>query len=116
MAEYKAELFKIGGGNETDSGWQTLSSSQIECTYRKVNNIVYIQCSARNVTIDNASVSLGSLPVGYRPTHRTAVRNGYVGNNDGYLEIIPSDGSAAFNFVSAGVGKYCHCNTAYVAD
>lgn len=112
MAEYKAELFKIGGDKETDSGWQTLTSTPIQCTYRKINGIVYIQCSARNVTVSEVTFSLGTIPEGYRPAYRTAVRNGYHANNDGYLEI-QENGAATFTFTATGSGKYCHCNTAY---
>lgn len=97
-----------------DSGWKTLSSSPIECKYRKYNGVVYIYVSARNATVQ-AAESLGTLPVGYRPGFRCNVRNSLLPNNDGYLEILDT-GVATFTSGSAGSGRYIHCCTSYPAD
>ena len=56
MAEYKAKLLKNGGNKTTDSGWQTLSASPIECKYRKIDGIVYIYIAARNATVVSFSL------------------------------------------------------------
>lgn len=97
-----------------DSGWKTLSSSPIECKYRKYNGVVYVYISARNATVQS-SESLGTLPVGYRPSFRCCVRNSLLPNNDGYLEILDT-GVVTFTSSSAGSGRYIHCCTSYPAD
>ncbi|MDF8368836.1 hypothetical protein G9403_03745 [Weissella paramesenteroides] len=80
-----------GGTQFTDSGWKSLTPSVGGTVkYRKVNGIVYVQCSSIP-SLNNEGKTLVTLPAGYRPNNMIWTP-WYAGNNIGNM-TINSDGS-----------------------
>lgn len=80
-----------GGTQLTDSGWKSLTPSVGgSVKYRKVNGIVYVQCSSIP-SLNNEGKTLVTLPAGYRPNSMIWTP-WYAGNNIGNM-TINSDGS-----------------------
>ncbi|WEA53390.1 pyocin knob domain-containing protein [Weissella paramesenteroides] len=80
-----------GGTQLTDSGWKSLTPSVGGTVkYRKVNGIVYVQCSSIP-SLNNEGKTLVTLPAGYRPNDMIWTP-WYAGNNIGNM-TINSDGS-----------------------
>lgn len=80
-----------GGTQLTDSGWKSLTPSVGGTVkYRKVNGIVYVQCSSIP-SLNNEGKTLVTLPAGYRPNSMIWTP-WYAGNNIGNM-TINSDGS-----------------------
>lgn len=80
-----------GGTQLTDSGWKSLTPSVGgSVKYRKINGIVYVQCSSIP-SLNNEGKTLVTLPVGYRPNSMIWTP-WYAGNNIGNM-TIDSDGT-----------------------
>lgn len=80
-----------GGTQLTDSGWKSLTPSVGGTVkYRRVNGIVYVQCSSIP-SLNNEGKTLVTLPVGYRPNSMIWTP-WYAGNNIGNM-TIDSDGT-----------------------
>jgi hypothetical protein len=80
-----------GGTQLTDSGWKSLTPSVGGTVkYRRVNGIVYVQCSSIP-SLNNEGKTLVTLPAGYRPNSMIWTP-WYAGNNIGNM-TINSDGS-----------------------
>lgn len=92
-------------------------NQSFNCYYTKNGNCVTLQLEVFNYTPDSTSVSVGTLPIGYRPMVPARVFNGASSNPDAFPcnLVINTNGTVNIAFKEAVISNCVFCITFFVA-
>lgn len=91
----------------TDSGTKTLNATY-RCYYRKFNGICIVSVDYRSTV--SSTITVGTLPAGYRPHTVLMAANATGGTNSSYLQI---DTAGVVKLAKVGSGGYCIATITY---
>lgn len=91
----------------TDSGTKTLNATY-KCYYRKVNGMCTVSVDYRATV--SSTITVGTLPSGYRPHTTLMAANATGGGNSSYLQI---DTGGVVKLAKVGSGGYCIATITY---